>query len=100
MSPSIAIALLGAVALLGADVAPSAAPLKPADRLQLLHQAEAARWRMYLDAGRRVEAHFNPKPVYVWTNPTRNGGQHGAVYIWSDRGRPVVVGSAFSHPEE
>jgi len=100
VSPPIIFALMRMVALLGSDDVPPAAPLKPADRLQILHQAEAARWRMYLDADRDVEARFNPTPVYVWTNPTRNGGQHGAVYVWTDRGRPIVVGSVFSHPEE
>src|SRR5262249_1014958 len=40
------------------------------------------------------------KPIYVWTNPTRSGGQHGAVFVWLYRGRPVAIGSTFSHPEE
>ena len=76
----------------------SAAPT-PADRLEALHLKEAQSWRMYVDAGRRSEARLRTEPIYVWTNPTRSGGQHGAVYVWLHQGRPVVIGSMFSHPE-
>src|SRR5439155_17633343 len=69
------------------------------EKLQALHRQEAERWHMYLDEDHKTEAKLNSKPIYVWTNPTRSGGQHGAVYVWLDRGRPVVVGSIFSHPE-
>jgi hypothetical protein len=66
-------ALLGMVALLGADVVPPAAPLKPADHLQMLHQAEAA--RLYVERGgkeiwtsirddERNQLHFNPDHTY------------------------------------
>jgi hypothetical protein len=70
------------------------------DQLQSLHRQEAEKWRMFLDEDRKSEAKLNTKPIYVWSNPTRSGGQHGAVWVWLHRGRPVVVGSVFSHPEE
>src|SRR5437773_7352274 len=68
------------------------------EKLQTIHRQEAERWHMFLDEDHKTEAKLNSKPIYVWTNPTRSGGQHGAVYVWMDRGRPVVVGSIFSHP--
>ncbi len=77
-----------------------APPTKTADKLQALHRQEAARWRMFLGEDRKTEAKLNEKPMYVWTNPTRSGGQHGEVYVWMHAGRPVVVGSIFSHPEK
>src|SRR5436309_2235420 len=69
------------------------------EKLQTIHRQEAERWHMFLDEEHKSEAKLNSKPIYVWTNPTRSGGQHGAVYVWIDRGRPAVVGSIFSHPE-
>lgn len=71
----------------------------PADQLQTLHRGEAESWRMFVDENRQREAKLNAKPLYVWTNPIRSGGQHGAVFLWLHEGRPVVIGSIFSHPE-
>lgn len=68
--------------------------------LQALHLEEGAKWQMYLDASHKTKAEMNKKPVYIWTNPTRSGGQNGAVYVWTYQGRPQVIGSIFSHPEE
>lgn len=70
------------------------------ERLQAMHLAEAERWHLYLDAGHRQEALLNKKPVYLWTNPTRSGGQRGALFVWLAAGRPAAIGSIFSHPEE
>lgn len=90
--------LVLALTLLAAED-PTASPPKAADQLQALHRGEAESWRMYLDEDRQSEATLNAKPIYVWTNPTRSGGQHGAVFLWLHEGRPVVIGSIFSHPE-
>jgi hypothetical protein len=92
--------LILAAALLGADDAPPASSSKAIDALQKFHYAEAQRWSMFLDDEHKVKAELRAKPIYVWTNPTRSGGQHGAVFVWAHRGRPVVVGSIFSHPEK
>jgi hypothetical protein len=89
--------LLLSFALVAAD--PPAASAGAIERLQSLHLAEAGKWQMFVDEGRQSTATLNEKPIYVWTNPTRSHGQHGAVYVWTHGGRPVVVGSIFSHPE-
>src|SRR5262249_7216374 len=73
---------------------------KAVDLLFAINLQEAARWQMFLDEEHRTKAELNPKPIYIWTNPTRSGGQHGAVFVWLARGRPQVVGSVFSHPEQ
>jgi hypothetical protein len=83
--------------LLGAD--PQAASAKAVEGLQALHLAEGQKWQMYVDESQQTKAVLVEKPIYVWTNPTRSHGQHGAVYVWTYRGRPAVVGSIFSHPE-
>lgn len=89
--------LILCAAVLGQQPASPAA--NAAEQLQALHRTEAAKWRMHLDETGDSEAKLNEKPIYIWTNPTRSGGQSGEVYLWLDRGRPVVIGSIFSHPE-
>jgi hypothetical protein len=73
---------------------------KAAEILQTLHLEEGAKWQMYLDSAHKTKAEMNKKPIYIWTNPTRSGGQNGAVYVWTFQGRPQIIGSIFSHPEE
>ena len=72
---------------------------KAAEILQALHLDEGAKWQMYLDETHQTKAELNRKPIYIWTNPTRSGGQNGSVFVWTSRGRPVIIGSIFSHPE-
>lgn len=88
------------LALLAAADQPPAAPSKATEQLQALHLQEAAKWQMLLDEAGKKRAELNPKPVYIWSNPTRSGGQRGSVFIWMNQGRPVIVGSVFSHPEQ
>ena len=79
---------------------PAASP-SAADALLALHRADAEAWKMIVGEGEgQTEAALNPKPIYIWTNPTRSGGQNGAVFVWLHQGRPVVIGSIFSHPEK
>jgi hypothetical protein len=79
---------------------PAPTPTKVAEQLQALHLDEAAKWQMRLDESGKERAELLRKPVYIWSNPIRSGGQNGSVFVWLDHGRPVVVGSIFSHPEE
>ena len=37
---------------------------------------------------------FRPEPVLKWSNPVV-GSIYGNVYVWTDRGRPAVVGSIY-----
>lgn len=85
-----------ASAFLAAD---DAATPTAQEKLQAMHLQEGARWQMFLDKDRHTKAVLNTKPIYIWTNPLRSHGQHGSVFVWTHRGRPVVVGSIFSHPE-
>jgi hypothetical protein len=89
--------LLLTLVILAADPPPASAGA--IERLQALHLAEARKWQMYVAEDRQTKATLNEKPIYVWTNPTRSHGQHGAVYVWTHGGRPVAIGSIFSHPE-
>ncbi len=77
------------------------APAKAKSLEERLHQenlVEARLWDMHLDSGRKAKAELLDRPVYLWTNPTKNGGQYGSVFVWVQGGRPMVVGSIFAHP--
>jgi hypothetical protein len=90
-------ALVIALGLLAAD--PPAASAKTIDKLQAINLEDARQWQMVLGDSGETKAALVEKPIYVWTNPTRSDGQHGAVFVWTHLGRPVAVGSIFSHPE-
>ena len=68
------------------------------ERLLQIYGAEAAGYAIYRDASRKEKVELRPEPVYVWTNPVRGGGQDGAVYLWTCRGRAEALGSFFSYP--
>ena len=68
------------------------------DFLRDLYLGDAGSYRIYRDAGRAERAELRPEPAYVWTNPVRNGGQDGHVFVWTYRGRPEAVGTIFSSP--
>lgn len=89
--------LLTTVLLAADEVRPASA--EAVEALLLFHTEEAARWTMFVDEPRQEKAEFRSKPIYVWTNPTRSQGQHGAVFVWTHDGRPIAIGSTFSHPE-
>jgi hypothetical protein len=68
------------------------------DRLMEIYLSEATQYTIYRDASRKKRVEFRREPVYVWTNQVRAGGQDGAVYVWTCRGRAEVLGSFFSFP--
>ncbi|NQT13051.1 MAG: hypothetical protein HQ582_09905 [Planctomycetes bacterium] len=66
--------------------------------LHALYLADAAEYKIYRDVQKEEMLELRRQPVYAWTNPTRDGGQTGDVFVWTYRGRPEAVGSIFSHP--
>jgi hypothetical protein len=80
------------------DAAAQRAARAKRERLLEIYATEAAGYTIYRDAGRKDRVELRPEPVYVWTNPVRGGGQDGAVYVWTCRGRAEVLGTFFSFP--
>jgi hypothetical protein len=39
---------------------------------------------------------FVPQPLHFYTNPVRMNDQHGAIFLWTESGRPAVIGSIWS----
>lgn len=76
-----------------------AASEKVKQKLLELHLRDARDYEITLDDAKTRPCRLREQPVYVWTNPGRSGGQQGAVFVWTFEGRPEVVGTIFSHPE-
>ena len=75
---------------------------KPADRSQhkrilATYTSDAAEYTIYRDASRKDRVEFRREPVLVCSDPVRGGGD-GAVFVWTYRGRPEVIGTIFSFP--
>lgn len=47
-------------------------------------------------AGREAPLTLHAEPVLTYTNSVRIYQQHGALYLWTDRGRPLFVGCVWS----
>jgi hypothetical protein len=75
---------------------PAAKPKR--ERLLEIYTSAAAGYTIYRDASRNEKLELRREPVYVWTNPLRSGGQDGAVYVWTCRGRAEVLGCVISNP--
>lgn len=72
------------------DVAPDSAELKETRRLI---DAELPNWQFR--AGPKGEAlRLEAKPVLRWTNPG-TGRVYGDLFLWTERGRPLVIMSLF-----
>jgi hypothetical protein len=68
------------------------------ERLLETYTKDAAEYTIYHDASRKERVELQREPVYVWTNPVRDGGQDGVVFVWTCRGRAEVLGTFFSFP--
>jgi hypothetical protein len=68
------------------------------ERLLEIYSRDAAEYTIYRDASRKDKVELRREPVYVWTNPVREGGQDGVVFVWTCRGRAEALGTFFSFP--
>ena len=68
----------------------------PAEALLELHTADAKAYRIFRDAKKGVALELREKPVFTWTNLTREAIQHGHLFVWMHKGRPEVIGTVFS----
>lgn len=68
--------------------------------LAQLHQSEAQGYSFYLDEAKQKQAELQLEPIFKWQNLISEGGQLGAIYVWSYQGRPEVLGTIFSQAED
>src|SRR5262245_32102810 len=80
-----------------------AAAAEPADPLAKkmlpIYLGEAKGYSITVASEPKKPLDVKPEPVFEWSNPTRNGGQQGVVFLWLRDGRPAAVGCIFSSPE-
>ena len=80
-----------------------AAPDDPADTLATkmlpIYLGEAKGYSIAVASAPKAPLAVKAEPVFEWSNPTRNGGQQGVVFVWLRDGRPAAAGCIFSSPE-
>ena len=62
-------------------------------------KAAASTYRITLDSGRLTPLALRDDPALKWTNPQRRTDD-GAVFVWTDRGRPEVAASFYRYKSE
>ncbi len=92
--------LAGSLAWGQAGPEPASPPKSRKDQLLALHLAAASTYTIYRDPAGKQRLELRKEPILRWSNPTRSGGQEGDIFLWTDRGRPEVIASIFSHPRE
>src|SRR5258708_5428275 len=73
---------------------------KPPEKMsgwQRLFRKQAAEYKIVVDGDSRADVHLVTEPVLQWSQPVR-GGADGAVFIWTQEGQPVVIGTFFIWP--
>jgi hypothetical protein len=81
-----------------ADSAAERAARDKRQRLLEIYTGEAATYNIYRDSSRQQKVELQRDPVYVWTNPVREGGQDGVVFVWTCQGRAEILSCFFSFP--
>jgi hypothetical protein len=62
------------------------------------------KWQaVYLETAQSLEMRcgetkltLHDKPILFYTSPVRTNDQHGSMFLWTDQGRPAVIGSIWS----
>jgi hypothetical protein len=70
-----------------------------AKRMLPIYLKEAEAYSIAVESAPKKALELKKEPVFEWSNPTRNGGQQGVVFLWLRDGRPAAVGCIFSSPE-
>jgi hypothetical protein len=83
-----------ALLLLAADPADGLAK-----KMLPIYLKEAGEYAIAVASAPKTALELKREPVFEWSNPNRNGGQQGVVFLWLHDGRPAAVGCIFSSPE-
>src|SRR6185436_20530303 len=75
--------------------APSSADEGPADDFRQVYRQDAEKYAFHRDEERRHELTLHPQPVMRWSN---DDDWSGEVFVWTDAGRPGVIGCILSGP--
>lgn|SRR5262245_12671990 len=81
-------------------MAPDDAGAALAKKMLPIYLKEAKDYMIAVASAPKKPLELKPEPIFEWSNPTRNGGQQGVVFLWLKDGRPSAVGCIFSSPAE
>src|SRR5262249_10992039 len=70
-----------------------------AQKMLPTYQKEAGDDSTAVESAPKKALELKREPVFEWSNPNRNGGQQGVVFLWLRDGRPAAAGCIFSSPE-
>jgi hypothetical protein len=71
-----------------------------AKKLLPIYLKEAKDYSIAVSSAPKKPLELKPEPVFEWSNPERNGGQQGVLFLWLRDGRPSAVGCIFSSPAQ
>lgn len=69
-----------------------------AKKLLPIYVKEAAEYAIAVESAPQQALELKKEPVFEWSNPYRNDGQQGLVFLWLKDGRPSAAGCIFSSP--
>jgi hypothetical protein len=70
-----------------------------AKKMLPIYLKEADDYSIAIESAPKKALELKKEPVFEWSNPNRNGGQQGVVFLWLRDGRPAAAGCIFSSPE-
>ena len=69
-----------------------------AKKMLPIYVKEAEGYALAVASDSKKGLELKKEPVFEWLNPTREGVQQGAVFLWLRDGRPAALGCFFSSP--
>jgi hypothetical protein len=73
---------------------------KPAEKMsgwQRLFRKQAAEYKIAIEGDSSPDVQLVTEPILQWSQPVR-GGADGAVFVWTQEGQPVAIGTFFIWP--
>lgn len=66
------------------------------ERWQKYYRRVAAEYEMEQGKKTLTRLKLQPEPVLIYANPAGNGKSHGAMFVWTQDGRPELLGAIWS----
>jgi hypothetical protein len=75
---------------------------KPPEKMsgwQRLFRKQAAEYKFVVEGDGSSDVHLVAEPILQWSQPVR-GGADGAVFVWTEEGQPIAIGTFFIWPTD
>ncbi len=71
-----------------------------AKKMLPIYVKEVESYSLAVESAPKKQLELKKEPVFEWSNPARDKGQVGSVFLWLRDGRPAALACIFSHPHE